>query len=163
MQTRLSEQPKNGFTILELLIAIGIIGLLMVVGVILLGTARENARDAKRLSDLDVVSRRLEEYFYNNNKYPQAPTPVVLGTTGYRVICSGAPTGFADTRSQCGSGTVYLDPVPVAPEPGPAAVQGYVYSSLPPNSTYKIDAALEGALNGLSGRLELTPTGIQSK
>ena len=92
-----SLQP-NGFTLLELLIVIGALILLVVLGVVLLGTARERERDAKRLSDIDGIRHALDEYFYNNNRYPQAPTPVSLGMPGFRVICAGTSTGFADTR-----------------------------------------------------------------
>lgn len=152
----------SGFTLLELLIVIAIIALLMTVGVILLGTARERARDAKRLSDLDHIRVALEQYFYNNNKYPQAPTAIELGTTGYRVLCAGSVTGFTDTRESCG-GTVYLEPIPRAPEPGPAAVAGYQYVSLAPFSTYRVTAALEGSLDGLSGVLEVSPSGMKQK
>lgn len=151
----------NGFTVLELLIVLAIVGLLILVGSVLLGTARERSRDSKRLSDLDVTRRALEDYFHNNNRYPQAPTPMVLGTAGYKVICSGTPTGFAETRTACGNATVYLDPIPTPPEPEPAQLSGYRYTSVSPNSTYSIDAALEGTLNGLQGRIQISPAGLQ--
>lgn len=156
-------QRPNGFTLLELLIVIGVIALLVVLGVILLGTSRERMRDAKRLSDLDTVRHALDEYFYNNNRYPQAPTPVNLGTMGYRVICAGTPSGFAETRTACGNGAIYLDPVPAPPEPAPAQEPNYVYTSPNPNTSYTIGAALEGALNGLQGRVEISPGGMQLK
>ncbi|MCX6780774.1 MAG: type II secretion system protein [Candidatus Magasanikbacteria bacterium] len=155
-------QP-NGFTILELLIVLGVIGLLILFGSILLGTARERARDATRLSDLDITRRALEDYFHSNNRYPQAPTPILLGSTGYKVICAGTPTGFAETRSACGGSTVYLDPVPTPPLPEPAQLSGYSYTSINPNNTYTIDAALEGAVNGLQGKVQISPAGIQLK
>lgn len=157
-----SHKP-NGFTVIELLIVLAAFGLLILVGSILLGTARERARDAKRLSDLDITRRALEEYFYNNNRYPQAPTTVELGTTGYKVICSGTPSGFAETRSACGNASVYLDPIPTPPEPQPVQLQGYRYTSTGPNNTYTIDASLEGTLNGLEGKVQISPTGLQLK
>lgn len=158
-----TEHKPNGFTVLELLIVLAAVGLLILLGSILLGTARERARDAKRLSDLDVTRRALEEYFHNNNRYPQAPTPIQLGSEGYKVICAGTPSGFAETRSACGSSSVYLDPVPAPPEPQPEQLQGYHYTSINPNNTYTIDAALEGAINGLQGRVQITPGGMQLK
>lgn len=154
---------KNGFTVIELLIVLGIIGLLVLVGSVLLGTARERSRDSKRLSDLDITRRALEDYYHNNNRYPQAPTPKLLGSDGYKVICSGTPTGFAETRSACGNATVFLDPIPTPPEPQPAQLSGYTYTSVSPNSTYAIDAALEGAVNGLQGRIQVSPGGLQLK
>lgn len=157
----IQKNKQTGFTVLELLIVIGIIGMLILVGSVLLGTARERSRDSKRLSDLDITRRALEDYFHNNNRYPQAPTPTLLGGEGYKVICSGTPTGFAETRSACGNATVFLDPVPLPPEPQPAQLSGYIYTSVSPNSTYVIDAALEGAINGLQGRVQVSPGGLQ--
>ena len=157
------EHKKNGFSLVELLIVLGIIGLLMVIGVILLGTARERARDAKRLSDMQFIKQAMEDFYYNNNKYPQAPTPVTLGDVGSKVICSGTPNGFAETRSACGTGTVYLDPIPTPPEPKPAQLSGYIYTATNPTATYTLDAALEGAVNGLSGKIEITPGGLIMK
>lgn len=154
---------QNGFTLIELLLVLGIIGLLMVIGAILLGTARERTRDSQRLSDLQYIKQALEDYYYNNNKYPQAPTPVMLGTAGYRVICSGTANGFAETRSACGAGTVYLDPIPLPPEPEPAQAPGYVYTAPNPTATYSLDAALEGAVNGLEGKIQITPGGLIMK
>lgn len=148
---------------MELLIVIALIGVLMVVGVILLGTARERARDAKRLSDIDVIRRSLEEYYFNNNRYPQAPAPVVMGSNGYKVLCAGTQTGFSETRSACGGSTVYLDPIPVPPEPQPSQLTGYQYVSAAPFNTYSVSAALEGALNDLQGKIELTPAGLKQK
>lgn len=152
---------KNGFTVLELLIVIGIIGVLMIVGVVLLGTARERARDAKRIADLNVLKTHLEEYFFNNNKYPQAPAPIQLGTQGYKVLCAGTDSGFAETRSACGATTVYLEGITPPPDPQPAQAQGYVYVSAPPFTTYTITAGLEGAFNGLAGKVQVSPAGLR--
>ncbi len=159
---KISHKP-NGFTILELLIVLAAVGILILIGSALLGTARERSRDSKRLSDLDITRRALEDYFHNNNRYPQAPTPILFGTAGYKVICSGTPTGFAETRSGCGGGTVYLDPIPMPPEPQPAQFVGYSYTSVAPNSQYVIEAALEGAINGLQGRIQVSPAGLLLK
>ena len=159
----MEKQKPNGFTLIELLLVLGIIGLLMVVGAILLGTARERARDTQRLSDVQYIKQALEDYYYNNNKYPQAPTPVLLGTPGYKVICAGTANGFAETRSACGSGTVYLDPIPTPPEPQPVQSTGYIYTAPNPVATYALDAALEGAVNGLSGKIQVTPGGLIMK
>ncbi len=52
--------PKQkGFTLVELLVVIAIIGLLSTLAVVSLGSIREKARDTKRMSDLDSVSKVL--------------------------------------------------------------------------------------------------------
>ena len=42
---------KKGFTIIELLVVISIIGLLSTISVVVLGSTRKKGRDSKRVSD----------------------------------------------------------------------------------------------------------------
>jgi len=61
---------KRGFTIIELLVVISIIGLLSSMVLVSLDNARIKARDAKRQSDLSNISRALELYYSNHDSYP---------------------------------------------------------------------------------------------
>ncbi|MCL4364170.1 type II secretion system GspH family protein [Patescibacteria group bacterium] len=54
---------RIGFTLLELLVVIGIIGLLVSVGISSFSTAQKKARDAKRKSDLKAIQSALEQYY----------------------------------------------------------------------------------------------------
>lgn len=51
---------KNGFTLLELLVVIGIIALLSVLAIVSLSNIREKGRDTERLSDMDVLRGTME-------------------------------------------------------------------------------------------------------
>lgn len=142
-----SSQSRSGFTLVELLVVIAIIGLLSVLSVIALGSAREKARDAKRISDMEKMQSVLELYFIGNNEYPVSPDPVALGTGG--TACFGAE-GFGPA----GCANSYLQQVPT--DPG-ASVYQYVSQD---GSSYSIRAELEGDVADLSGIVVATPSGI---
>jgi type II secretion system protein G len=62
---------SKGFTLIELLVVVAIIGILATVVLSSLSSARESARDAKRLSDIKTIQTALEMYANDNNgKYP---------------------------------------------------------------------------------------------
>ena len=61
---------SKGFTIVELLIVIAIIGLLTGIVMTSLTPAKSKARDAKRISDLGNVQAALELYFDRCKQYP---------------------------------------------------------------------------------------------
>ncbi len=62
---------KEGFTLIELLVVIGIIGLLSSVVLASVAPAREKARDARRLSDMNQIKNALELYYAENKMFPQ--------------------------------------------------------------------------------------------
>lgn len=68
--TTINTKNYKGFTLVELLVTIAIIGLLATIAFVSLNRARVKARDAKRLSDLRQLQSALELYFSDNGKYP---------------------------------------------------------------------------------------------
>ena len=63
-------KPKKGFTLVELLVTIGIIGILAVIAFVSLNGARQRARDSKRIDDLKQVQTALEMYYDDKKVYP---------------------------------------------------------------------------------------------
>ncbi len=138
---------KKGFTLIELLVVIAIIGLLSTLAVVALGSAREKARDSKRLSDLKQVQTALELYYTDQGDYPTAATAVTLGSA--TAACFNA-SGFGAT----GCTSAYMGLVPA--DPGSNA---YSYVSAD-GTTYTISATLEGTVNNMTGAIQATPSGI---
>lgn len=63
---------KNGFTLVELLIAIAIIAVLAALIVAYFVNQIHKANDAKRLADITRIQQALEEYEKDHNCYPPA-------------------------------------------------------------------------------------------
>jgi len=65
------KKKQKGFTLLELLVVIGIIGILVGIGTISYQSAQEKSRDSRRRSDLKAISNALEQYYADNDgSYP---------------------------------------------------------------------------------------------
>lgn len=103
----------SGFSILELLIVLVIIGILGTVAIYALGVSRASSRDSKRVSDISVLRSGLTQYWLQKASYP-ASEPVDLGKTGSGAV-GLTSTGFTGPE---GGGVVILQRVPVGPKAG---------------------------------------------
>jgi len=74
-------QKKAGFTLIEVLVVIFIIGLLASVVLVGLGTFRARGRDARRIADLRSMQIILELYYAKNGEYPDTTPWDSLETT----------------------------------------------------------------------------------
>src|SRR3989344_4569699 len=55
-------KPKNGFSLIELLVVILIISILAIMAIFVFNLAQEKSRDAKRKVDLDTLKKALEQF-----------------------------------------------------------------------------------------------------
>lgn len=85
---------RSGFTLIELLVVIAIIGILSSIILASLFTARQRARDARRLADVKQIQVALEVYFDTNGSY--APNTAALAFSPFYLPAVPAdPNGFA--------------------------------------------------------------------
>lgn len=68
---------QKGFTIVELLIVIVVIGILAAITIVAYNGIQSRARDAQRKSDVATITKALELYYLDNGSYP--PTWCTLG------------------------------------------------------------------------------------
>jgi general secretion pathway protein G len=118
----------KGFTLLELLIVIVIIGILALIIVPGLASGPKRARDATRKSDLRGVKNAMEAYYTDKSMYPAAPAS---GTT------VAAFTGLSASLV-----AAYLPALPK--DPKDTAPYQYQYSGKDATTTsYDLGACLE--------------------
>lgn len=133
-------QTKRGFTLIELLVVIAIIGILSAVVLASLQTARQKARDARRISDVNQVQLALELYFDASQSYP------ITGASPYAV-----PAVLSTGANQ------YLPKVPVTPSGddyryfavGAIAAGVYPSCAAVPCTNYVIGVLLERSDNNV--------------
>ena len=95
-------KPYRGFSLIELLVVIFIIGLLSAIIVVAVQSARAKARDTRRKTDIKALKTAIEVYANKNGKYPQ------LGTAGNSYIMFELD-GVLNVPTQ------YLSPIPHDP------------------------------------------------
>lgn len=65
---------QQGFTLIEMLVVVAVVGLLSSVVVVGLSGAREKARDARRVADVRQIQNELETLYTDTTGYPAAGT-----------------------------------------------------------------------------------------
>lgn len=100
------KKGKRGFTLLELLIVIAIIGILTSIVLATLDAGKQKSNDTKRVAELKEIQKALNLYFVDNGHYPREG----FGEdSGSGVICSGCSGGINTILAQ------YMTEVPQDP------------------------------------------------
>lgn len=66
----MNRQKQTGFTIVELLIVIVVIGILAAITIVAFNGVQKRARDTQRLSDANAIVKSIEQYKVLNGNFP---------------------------------------------------------------------------------------------
>lgn len=134
----LKTHSEKGLTLTELSISLAIFCVLLALAFVYFNPVekKQRARDGKRLSDLEVIDRTINEYILDNRAYPDIPGTLrqsnVLPTGS--VSLESAQSGWipVDFRS-------YFSMLPI----DPTNDETYHYSFMQTSSGYELNAVLE--------------------
>ena len=107
---------KKGFTLVELLVVITIIGILSSVGLNTFTSAQTKSRDAKRKTQLKQLADAFEAYHNDKGQYPADDGNGGLLACG--VDAEAACTWGSSTMENTTTGTVYMVKLPQDPTLG---------------------------------------------
>jgi len=138
---------KKGFTLIEMVVVVAIIGLLTATVTLSLGKQRTRTRDARRIADVSQISSAIDSYYAINSAYIKSP----------------APAGGCDPLTGCVI-DLYLTPLidggllkSMPKDPLPASTGGvnsrcynYTYKSDTPSVEYLVGFGAE--MPGVSGK-----------
>lgn len=124
----LRKNKKTGFTLMELLVVIAVIGILSGVVLQSLGSAREKSWNASRLSNIDQIDKAIQVYFTKNSvsTFPTTANWECIGlSTGQ---CWGALYNPATNLNAALTGNIAA--IPDDPSIAPGVIGGYyLYNS----------------------------------
>ncbi|USN53723.1 MAG: hypothetical protein H6760_00955 [Candidatus Nomurabacteria bacterium] len=134
---------QKGLGLIELIIIIGLFGLLIVLGVIMLGNERARTRDSQRLADMTRVQAAFQLLYYTQASYAEAADG-----------CDEVGTAVA----ACGLDR-YLNGIGTLQDPGSFS---YRIAKVPDEHGYAVEFTLERGYGTLApGSHFLTEQGIQ--
>lgn len=129
-------RTKKGFTLIEMLIVVAIIGILSGVVLVGLGPVQRGGRDSRRVADLRQVQNGLELYFNKCGYYPGGAAGA--GCTGFSQISTWTDLTNSLTQSAIGITQIPNDP---------SAGRNYFYGTNGTGSGYILGGTLEDAGN----------------
>lgn len=141
----MKRKQKKGFTLVEILVVVSIIGIIISISVLSFNSTEEFSRNNARLGNVKQIQLALEEYYKYENSYPDSLT------------FGGALIGSSTSK-------VFLSIIPKNPEPrddGDCVDQEYQYSYNSSTRAYSLSFCLSKKISDLEiGNYNAIPSGL---
>jgi prepilin-type N-terminal cleavage/methylation domain-containing protein len=85
------DKKKNGFTMIELLVVLSVLGFFTTAGAVGFQASQRKGRDASRKSDLARVKLAFEDYYNDNNCYPAEGALTACGSSSLQPYLQRIP------------------------------------------------------------------------
>lgn len=105
---------KSGFTLVELLVVISIIGILSTLILANFNAARERGRDAQRKSDLRNIQTALRLFYNDIGRYPTSENGNIIGCFSNSPVYRACTWG-EQWKDPVNNSTVYMSTLPKDP------------------------------------------------
>ena len=108
---------NRGFTIVELLIVIVVIGILAAIVIVAFNGIQERAKWSKLQSDISSINKVVQMYYAQNGSYPATATPpnwswrysCITGVAGNSFIPDSSSIASSISQAPCNGGTTSDD------------------------------------------------------
>lgn len=139
-------QSSGGFTIVELLIVIVVIGILAAIVIVAFNGVQDRAKDAQRITKIKEISKAIEQYYIDHNYYPQ-----IIDARGLESSC-GSQTenwGHCDRSKALADALapyMVIDPISLSETAPDTIGENYYYTATSNNGwqTYGLAIYLKG-------------------
>jgi len=151
MTSPITASTRRGFSLIELLVVVAIMGILAAVIYPNVGGSRAKARDAQRISDLAQLQFAITLYYDRCGVYPAGGEVLSLTQTNYGVCPSGVNFG------------TFISSIPTPPAGTSQTVYNYATTgSNGSPSGYILHAKLEAPNAAVAKGLSSRPTGYST-
>src|SRR3990167_4342075 len=122
---------RNGFTLIEILVAIAIIGILVASGLASFDYVQKLSRDSRRKADIADLASAIERYYNKNHMYPR--------TAGWCTQISNPDNGWGPSFQS--DLAPFLSKIPLDPKFS-TTYQDYFYYQNPDGKSFNLYAEL---------------------